>query len=390
MSTRAIEIPRDADPAPPTPSATAPAERVATAAPAAGGHAAPAAPAARQGATRAGLAWAFLPSLVAAAALAVHWYVPNRQKTETTGLYPRLLLGAIVAGLLLGLTQRLWRHAPVSIRRPLRLPHAILSNVLHWCVANAAILAAGIALVCAWDLITLKLALMPLPYFPGPDAVFQTLVDDWASAHGGQPGLAECMAHSLLLLMSGYLLGCALGVTFGVLIGWYPGARRWGMPVMKLVGPIPATAFIPLSLMIFPSARMSATALVALAVWFPVTMLTLSGVSNVRASYLDVARTLGAGQRYLIFRVAIPAALPNIFVGLFMGLGASFLTLIVAEAVGVQAGLGWYIDWARAYSDYRKVYAAIIIMAVYFSTIMTLLFKLRDWVLVWQKGVIKW
>lgn len=334
--------------------------------------------------------WAFLPSVAAAAALAVHRWMPNGQNTETTGIYARLLLTAIVAGILLGLTERLWKPTAVSLRRPLRLPFAVASNVLHWCVANATLLAAGIALVCAWDLITLKLALMPLPYFPGPDAVFQTLVDDWASAHGGQPGLAECMAHSLLLLLSGYLLGCATGVTFGVLIGWYPRARRWGMPIMKLVGPIPATAFIPLSLMVFPSARMSATALVALAVWFPVTMLTLSGVSNVRASYLDVARTLGAGQRYLIFRVAIPAALPNIFVGLFMGLGASFLTLIVAEAVGVQAGLGWYIDWARAYSDYRKVYAALIIMAVYFSTIMTLLFKLRDWVLVWQKGVIKW
>ena len=198
------------------------------------------------------------------------------------------------------------------------------------------------------------------------------------------------MGHSLVLLLSGYLLGCVLGVTCGVLIGWFPKARYWGMPVMKLIGPIPATALIPLSLMLFPSARASATSLIAMAVWFPVTMLTLSGVSNVRASYLDVARTLGAGRGYLIFRVAIPAALPNIFVGLFLGLGASFLTLIVAEAVGVQAGLGWYIDWARAYSDYRKVYAALILMAVYFSTIMTLLFKLRDWVLVWQKGVIKW
>jgi NitT/TauT family transport system permease protein len=231
---------------------------------------------------------------------------------------------------------------------------------------------------------------MPLPYFPGPDAVLQTLVDDWASSSQGQPGLAECMWASLLLLLRGYLAGCALGVTCGVLIGWFPQARRWGMPVLKLVGPIPATAFIPLTLMILPSAMLSATALIALAVWFPVTMLTFSGVSNVRASYLDVARTLGAGRGYLIFRVAIPAAMPNIFVGLFMGLGSSFLTLIVAEAVGVQAGLGWYIDWARAYSDYRKVYAALIIMAVYFSTIMTLLFKLRDWALVWQKGVIKW
>src|SRR5205823_224340 len=130
--------------------------------------------------------------------------------------------------------------------------------------------------------------------------------------------------------------------------------------------------------------------LIALAVWFPVTMLAASGVSNVRASHLDVARTLGAGRGYLIFRVAIPAAMPSIFIGLFMGLCTSFLTLLVAETTGVSSGLGWYIDWARNYSDYNKVFAALMIMAIFFSTIMTLLFKLRDWVLVWQKGVIKW
>ena len=58
--------------------------------------------------------------------------------------------------------------------------------------------------------------------------------------------------------------------------------------------------------------------------------------------------------------------------------------------VGVQAGLGWYMDWARAYSDYTKVYSALVIMAVFFSAIMTLLFRVRDVVLVWQKGTIKW
>jgi NitT/TauT family transport system permease protein len=361
---------------------------------------APAAAAGAGGAARSGFAparphaaravVAFLPAVAAGVALAVHRLVPNGQETEVTGLYAAVLVGVIVAGVLLGLTQRLWRHTDLSLRRPLRLPGAAASNVLRWCVMNGDVLAVGVVLVCAWDVITLKLALMPLPYFPGPDAVFRTLVDDWGTVGRGQPGLAQCMWHSLLLLVKGYLTGGVLGVTFGVLVGWFPQARRWGMPVMKLFGPIPATAFIPLMLMVFPSAGMSAVALVALAVWFPVSMLTMSGVSSVRASHLDVARTLGAGPAFLVFRVALPSALPNIFVGLFMGLGASFLTLIVAEAVGVQAGLGWYIDWARAYSDYRKVYAALIIMAVYFSTIITLLFKLRDYVLVWQKGVLKW
>jgi NitT/TauT family transport system permease protein len=145
-----------------------------------------------------------------------------------------------------------------------------------------------------------------------------------------------------------------------------------------------------MALIFFPQSVAAGIFLIALAVWFPVTMLTASGVSNVRASYLDVARTLGASRWFLIFRVAIPAAMPSIFVGLFMGLGASFLTLLVAESTGVSSGLGWYIDWARNYSDYTKVFAALAIMAAFFSTIMTLLFVVRDHVLVWQKGTIKW
>jgi NitT/TauT family transport system permease protein len=196
--------------------------------------------------------------------------------------------------------------------------------------------------------------------------------------------------HSLVLLLGGYAIGVLVALITGICIGWFARARYWGMPILKVVGPIPATAWIPLAMVVSPSAVFSAVGLIALAVWFPVTMLTASGISNTRASYLDVARTLGAGPRYLIFRVAIPAAMPSIFIGLFMGLGASFLTLVVAETVGVKSGLGWYVSWAQGWAEYGKVYAALVIMAAFFSTIMTLLFKVRDRVLGWQKGVIKW
>ena len=73
-----------------------------------------------------------------------------------------------------------------------------------------------------------------------------------------------------------------------------------------------------------------------------------SGVMGIDKAWYDVARTLGASQRFLILRVAIPAALPNVFVGLFMGLGASFSVLIVAEMVGVKSGIGFYLQWAGA------------------------------------------
>ena len=195
---------------------------------------------------------------------------------------------------------------------------------------------------------------------------------------------------SLFRVGMGYLAAVALAIPTGLALGWYPSSARAVNPIIQIMRPISPLAWIPLSMVISPSALISAVALIALAVWFPVTMLTASGISNTRASYLDVARTLGAGRGYLIFRVAVPAALPNIFIGLFMGLGASFLTLVVAETVGVKSGLGWYVSWAQGWAEYGKVFAALIIMAAFFSTIMTALFKVRDRMLVWQKGVIKW
>ena len=298
-------------------------------------------------------------------ALAVHLSVAKEEPAADTRSYSvflALLLGAAVVA---AVVQPFW------------------SGLRRWMAHMSPILAATVLLLSVWEGITSGLRLLPLPYFPSPAGVLQSLLNDRAL-------LFDSTWHSLLLLLSGYALGVVIALITGVCIGWYPLARYWGMPLLKVLGPIPATAWVPLAMVLSPSGAFSAVGLVALAVWFPVTMLTVSGIANTRASYLDVARTLGAGQKYLIFRVAIPAAMPSIFIGLFMGLGTSFLTLIVAETVGVKSGLGWYVGWAQGWAEYGKVYAALVIMAAFFSSIMTVLFKLRDRVLVWQKGVIKW
>jgi len=298
-------------------------------------------------------------------ALAVHFFVPKTEMVPLTHYYPLVLSVMLGAGLL---------GAALC---------PFFAGLQRWVRRMWPILGVVTLLVCLWELVTACLGWLPLPYFPEPETVLASLVSDRAL-------LFDSTWHSLVLLLSGYFVGVIIALITGITIGWFPHARYWGMPLLKVVGPIPATAWIPLAMVLSPSAFFSAIGLIALAVWFPVTMLTASGISNTRASYIDVARTLGAGQGYLIFRVAIPAALPNIFIGLFMGLGTSFLTLVVAETVGVRSGLGWYLSWAQGCAEYGKVYAALVIMAAFFSTIMTVLFKVRDRVLVWQKGIIKW
>ena len=85
-----------------------------------------------------------------------------------------------------------------------------------------------------------------------------------------------------------------------------------------------------------------------------------------------------------------PAALPHVFVGLFMGLGSSFAVLVVAEMLGVKSGLGWYLQWAQGWAAYANMYGALLVMALMCSTLITLLFRLRDRLLAWQKGLVKW
>ncbi len=329
----------------------------------------PARPAALPSASHGSSAAAWLSALSVPSSvlltLALHLILARSEPAAETRTYSFFLGGLMGLGLLLvGLQFR-------------------LTSLRCWLRENAPLFSAAILLLAALEVITTGLRLLPLPYFPSPARVLQSIVDDRAM-------LWNSTWHSLLLLLSGYALGVLAGLVSGVCIGWFARARYWGMPVLKIVGPIPATAWVPLALVLSPSAVFSAVGLIALAVWFPVTMLTSSGIANTRASYLDVARTLGASPAYLIFRVAIPAALPNIFLGLFMGLGTAFLTLVVAETVGVKSGLGWYLGWAKEWAEYGKVYSALVIMAIFFSSIMTVLFRVRDRVLVWQKGMIKW
>lgn len=246
----------------------------------------------------------------------------------------------------------------------------------QWLVA----LAVGLAL---WEVSTAKLGVLPSPFFAPPQSLIDVVHEDWQR-------LGLSTVHSLRLLANGFVLGALVGFITGVAIGWSRIAGYWVHPLLRFLGPVPASALLPLAFFFAPSSYSAAVFLVGLATFFPVAVLTWSGVASVHKSYYDVARTLGASERFLVFRVAIPAALPQVFVGLFMGLGASFSVLITAEMMGVKAGLGWYLQWAQGWAAYANMYAALLVMAALCSGLITLLFKVRDRVLSWQKGTVKW
>jgi NitT/TauT family transport system permease protein len=249
-------------------------------------------------------------------------------------------------------------------------------HVAPWLVASALIFT-------VWELLTAKFAFLEPPFFAPPSSLFDAYINDYVR-------MADSAYNSVKLLLEGILWGTLVGFVIGVSIGWSQRANYWIHPLLRLLGPLPPTALLPIAFFFFPSSHAASVFLIALATGFPVAILSWSGVASVNKAYYDVARTLGASERFLIFRVAIPAALPQVFVGLFMGFGASFVVLIVAEMMGVKSGLGWYLTWAQGYAAYVNMYAALIVMTIIFSSLISLLFAVRDRVLVWQKGTVKW
>lgn len=308
-----------------------------------------------------------VPTLSAVFALFVHLLVPNSpQYTLKTLPYFTIVLIAVIAVTLV--------FAVLSVfSQKTRDKYAFKS----WFIA------AFLLLLNLLNIATLKLMLLPTIYFPNPDRILKVFVDDWAF-------ILKCLGYSLRLLATGFTLGALAGLTTGILVGWSKKWSYWVNPLVKVIGPIPSTAWVPIALVSFPTTFSASTFLIALAVWFPTTVLTSSGISNVQNSYFEVSSTLGAKTLHKIFKVALPAAMPMVFIGLFNGTGASFITLMTAEMMGVKYGIGWYINWQKDMLSYPNVYAGLIIIAVTFSLIITLLFKVRDRVLGWQKGVIKW
>jgi NitT/TauT family transport system permease protein len=301
---------------------------------------------------------------LAVAALIAYW--PD--KPDSDWAYTddfAALSGALAVALALAAFAGVWFAGLQRVRR-----------LAPWLIALALFLS-------AWEAVTAKLGLLPLPFFPPPQAILEVVVDD-------RTRLVACVLASFRLLATGYFLGAAIGFVTGVAIGWSWLASYWIHPVLRFIGPLPATAWLPLAFFIFPSSFSASIFLIALATGFPVTVLTWSGVAGVNSAYYDIARTLGASQRFLVLKVAIPAAMPHVFVGLFMGLGTSFAVLVVAEMLGVKAGLGWYLQWAQGWAAYANMYAALLIMALLCSGLITLLFRLRDRLLSWQKGLVRW
>ncbi len=176
--------------------------------------------------------------------------------------------------------------------------------------------------------------------------------------------LVKQVLASLVRVFLGFALGAVCALALGTLIGLFGSIEKAVEPILELFRAIPPYAMIPFALLTFGIGAGGKLFILAYATFFPVLVSTVSGVSNVPVRLIEASHTLGASRSFTVLRVLIPAAIPQILLGLRLGFGAAWLSLIAAEMVASSDGLGFLIADARETIDTPVVVAGMVVIGV--------------------------
>jgi NitT/TauT family transport system permease protein len=204
--------------------------------------------------------------------------------------------------------------------------------------------------------------LIPPPY--------QVAVMMWDFAFGGiydDAFSASLPTHfwvSVQRVYGGFLLAAVLAVPLGLMIGRFPLLRAMLDPTLSLLRPVPVTAWLPLSMIFFGLGPKSAIFLVFLGAFYPILLNTVFGVKSVDKKLFEAAAMLGCNGSQLFRSVVIPAATPQIFNGLRLGLGFAWILIVVGEMTGVPEGLGAVIMDGRTLSRTDLVITGMIVIGI--------------------------
>lgn len=196
-------------------------------------------------------------------------------------------------------------------------------------------------------------------------------------------------AHSMVRVIGGFLVGAALALPLGLLMGASDRVYRYLNPMIQMLRPIPPIAYIPLAILWFGLGNPPAFFLIAIGAFFPVLMNTIAGVRNVDGIYIRAAENLGVSRWTMFTRIMLPAATPYILTGVRIGIGTAFIVVIVAEMIAVNNGLGYRITEAREFMWSDKILAGMITIGILGLILDSGVSRLNQYLLRWHRGLEK-
>jgi NitT/TauT family transport system permease protein len=176
----------------------------------------------------------------------------------------------------------------------------------------------------------------------------------------GSNTFAVNIGNSLRRIFLGFFVALVSGVGLGLLIGRYRMVSQLLMPAIEVLRPIPAIAWVPMSIMLWPTTESSIVFITFIGAFYPILLNTVDGVESLDGVLLRAGRCLGASEAQLFWHVILPGVLPNIFTGLAVGMGVAWVSLIAAEMISGQYGIGYYTWEAYSLVNYPAIVLGMI------------------------------
>jgi ABC-type nitrate/sulfonate/bicarbonate transport system permease component len=216
-------------------------------------------------------------------------------------------------------------------------------------------------------------------YFPPLSSILASFGENWLD-----PAEAwENLVPSLQILLFGYLLALVAGITIGTVLGLVTAIERAVRPVLEIMRAVPGVALLPIFIVLFGIDQPMKILLVAFGSFWPVLLNTIDGVRAVEPLLLDVTRVFRVGRARRLFTVILPSAGPQIFAGARTALAISLIIMVVAETVGGNGGIGYFLLNAQRNFAITNMWGAIVALGV-LGYLLNILFR------VVERVVLRW
>jgi ABC-type nitrate/sulfonate/bicarbonate transport system permease component len=240
-------------------------------------------------------------------------------------------------------------------------------------------IASPVVFLLVWEAVV-RLGWLDARFVPPPSAVVLRFFD-----LAGSGVLWTDVSITLFRIACGFTLGVIPGVAVGLLMAMFKPLRYVLDPLVAAIYPIPKIALMPLLMLAFGIGELSKIALVAIGTFFPVLISTYAGAANIEPIYLDAAKNFRAGAGMMFREVIFFGALPQIFAGLRLALGTSFLVIVAAEFVSADTGIGQLIWSSWQVLQVDRMFVGIVLIGVLGVASTAILQEIEYRLMPWRK-----
>lgn len=232
------------------------------------------------------------------------------------------------------------------------------------------------AFLLVWELVVTRLNLLPYIFIPSPENVFYVFVSDWQTILIG-------FMNSMILILIGMTTALFSATILGTLVGWNERLTKAVYPVAKAISTVPALIYTPYIVLIVPTFKMASVLVIFLSIFWGSFMGSINNTAFVEKKIINSARILNLSTATILFKVIIPFNMPRLVNALPIQLATALMTLTVAEMLGADSGMGYYVRFALNFANYTKAIAGII----FIGFVVTILNMIIDAA---KKHFIKW